>query len=327
MAFRYFEDNKKVNIKEFYKFFFKNMLDDYQIELFRLIMPYIKNVRVNYSFYSLHNELYELVEQLEKCVTIYNLKEAIAYRRDFLFYFNERDFDKLEFKDYYLKVDEFEVRKINGIYRHIRRFDFYEEFNYCFLKGYLNLLSILGFVEIEKRKSNLVVEIFYDNIYAVKLSNIGLWYSGYTNHLKLPSIKKSTIKAFNKILAIMFDANDLVLKTKIEKYFTKKGNFYFLDDEKILKNIISKKELKEKIKEIEKLKLPKNFKNHLNSLLKKFKEIKKVDFTVLEVDEESLKALKEIKDLFLIAEDNKIIVKDIKKFKKEAEKLGIFIEE
>ena len=41
----------------------------------------------------------------------------------------------------------------------------------------------------------------------------------------------------------------------------------------------------------------------------------------------SLKALKEIKDLFLIAEDSKIIVKDFKKFKKYAEKLKVFIKE
>ncbi|MEO1924293.1 MAG: hypothetical protein ABGX25_07265, partial [Nautiliaceae bacterium] len=194
------------------------------------------------------------------------------------------------------------------------------------LKGYLNLLSILGFVEIEKKESDLIVDIFYDYIYAAKLSNIGLWYAGYTNHLKLPETKKSEIKTFSKILAVMFDENDIILKTKIDRFFTKKGKFYFLDDEKILKGVKNKNELKKRIKEIESIaKFPKSFKEHLNKLLANFKEIKKVDFTVLEVDEKSLKKLEGLRDLFLLAEDNKIIVKDFNKFKKEAEKIGIFV--
>jgi len=328
VGFRYFENNKKVNLRKFYDFFFKHMLKTHQIELFKLVMPYMKNVRVNFFFYDLHNELYELAYQLDDCVSIENIKEAIAYRKEYLFYFNKRDFDKLEFKDEFLKVKEYETKEIGGIFNHIRTFDFYEEYIYCFLKGYLNLLSILGFIEIEKKESDLVVDIFYDDIYAAKLSNIGLWYAGYTNHLKLSATKKSEIKAFSKILAIMFDENDIVLKTKIDRFFTKKGKFYFLDDEKILKGIKNRNELKKRIKEIESIaKFPANFKTYFNNLLKKFKEVKKVNFMVLEVDRESLEKLESLRDLFLLAEDSKIIVKDFNKFKKEAAKLGVFIKE
>jgi len=327
VAVKYFEKYKKIDLKKFYKFFFHEMKLEDEYALFKKVMPFIKGNRFDYWRYEkIHPQIDMVLKIVKHCTKISNIRDFMIFR-DILIYFFHWDFSDIYFDEDSLKEEK--IVKQQGLFLSIEEpFDKYEEYTFAFLKGYIDLLKVLGLFEVEyKNEESLKVDIFYDNIYAAKLSNIGLWYYGYTNFLKLPSTKKSTIKAFNKILAIMFDENDLILKVKLEKFFTKKGNFYFLDDEKILKNITSKKELKERIKEIEDLKLPKNFKNHLNTLLKKFKEIKKVDFTVLEVNEESLKALKEIKDLFLIAQDNKIIVKDIKKFKKEAEKLGVFIKE
>jgi hypothetical protein len=126
----------------------------------------------------------------------------------------------------------------------------------------------------------------------------------------------------------MFDENDVVLKAKIERFFTRKGNFYFLDDEKILKNVTNKDGLKEKIKEIKSIiKFPKNFQEYFKKLLNNFSEVKRVDFAVLEIDKKTLKKLEPLKDWYFLAEDNKIIVKDLNKFKKEAKKLGVFIKE
>jgi hypothetical protein len=326
VAVKYFKHHKKIDLRKFYKFFFYEM-DKYDIlTLFRMVMPYIKNARTDWFFNNILLNVFEIAKELKFCVRVDNIRDFIVYRR-ILIYFNTSDFGKLEFKKEYLKIEPFEAKNINGIIRYVDSFDFYEEYTYAFLKGFLNLFSVLGFIEVEEKENDLIVDIFYGNVFAAKLSNIGNWFLGYTNQLKLPTLKKSHVKVFNKILAVMFDEDDLVLKAKIEKFFTKKGSFYFLDDKKILKDVKSKNELRKKIKEIESIaKFPKHFKTHFNKLLERFAEINKVDFTVLDVGE-NIDKLEPLKDMFLLAEDNKIVVKNFNKFKKEAEKLGIFIKD
>jgi len=323
---KYFEKHKRFKLKKFYDFIFYNMGVKNEFALFRMIFFSIDNLRFKEYFDSLFEDLREFFKHLNKCVTMENLQKYVVYRKIGL-YFSPYEIESLDFKAEYLKIEPLKVVYINGIGRVKNEYVFYEEFMLQFFKGFSDFLSAVGLLELDIKENDTIIDVFYGNIYAAKLSNIGLWYFGYTNDLILKTPKKSEIKAFNKILAITFDENDLVLKSKVEKYFTKKGSFYILDDEKILKGITSKDDLISRIKDVESLKLPKNFKIHLNSLLKKFKEIKKVNYVVLEVDKETLKILEKIKNLFLLAEDNKILLKDYQKFKKEAQKLGVFVKE
>jgi len=321
VAVKYFQQYKKFELKKFYDFvFFKMNLKD-EVALFRMILFSIHRIRYRDDFVNIYDEIWNIFKKLKKCVTMRNLQSYLIYRRIGL-YFHPYYIDELEFKNEYLKVEPYSL--VNG--RFARNFSFYEDYTLLLFKGFSAFLSVLGLLEVDFKENDCVVDVFYGNIYAAKLSNIGLWYAGYTNHLKLPSAKKSDIKVFNKILAVMFDESDVVLKAKIERFFTRKGNFYFLDDEKILRNITNKDELKEKIKEIKSIiKFPKNFQEYFKKLLNNFSEIKKVDFAVLEVDKNTLKKLEPLKDWYFLAEDNKIIVKDLNKFKKEAKKLGVFI--
>jgi hypothetical protein len=302
---KYFEKYEKIDLKDFYKFFFSMDNNDI-LSLIKILMPYIKIEYKNFN--SVLSDLLEILKKLTFCVKVSNLKDFVIYRKLILPVSN---YKIIKFKEKYIKPDEI-------------KFDFYEEFIYSLLKAFLDLLSILGFVEVERRENDLVVDIFYGNIYAVKLSNIGLWYFEYKDQLKLPKSKKSEVKVFNKILAVIIDENDALLKSKIEKFFTKKGKFYFLDEVKILKDIKSKNELQKRIEEIKSIiELSENFENYFNKLLDNFIEVKN-DFVVLDVGDK-IGILQPLRDLYLLAEDNKIIVKDFDKFKKEAKKLGIIV--
>jgi len=323
---KYFQKYKTINLKRFYRFFFNEMRIKDEFQLFKILMPFIKGVKFSYRFTQLHRYMYELFKQIDSCVKVSNMKDFLLFREVF-FVFYDWMLEDIQFDDEYYELKT--IKKHTNLVVFKMPFDKREEYNFAFLKAYSTLLKVLGFLEVEYKEEELLeINIDYKNLYSAKLSNIGLWYCGYTDNLMLKTSQKSKIKVFKTILAIMFDENDRFLQTKVLNYFSKKGDFYLLDERKILKGINNKDELKQRIKDIKTITdFPKNFKDYFNSLLSKFKEIEKVDYVVLEIDREILEQLKDIQYLFLLAQENKIIIKDYSKFKKETLKLGIYIKD